>query len=632
MENNHNKGYENVNNKHFSNIGVKNIFKKIKLPFTNNAKNKYNNIDKYVYSDKEDELNAIIEDSKRDTKSNSFIKKIIQPSIIKSRVALSIVPIMLLGIVIIIMVNSILTKTTESDVENNLQGAALTVLIAYSQNPGDYMIGNDGNLWKGNFNIASSNDMLEEISKASKINISYYTKDKCIISTLGKDKKVPKDIKKTVIDEGCDFFSPNYNVEGVPSYVYGITVFQERSEEVVGMIVVSADKASREASRRKVYTITVLCVCLGVVVMVIMASLMARGLIISIKDGVHSINKVSNGQLEITFKKKHFKRKDELGVMYNSVATLVRELRRMINNSLLQTRRIIQTSENIDHTAQKTKDSIKTVNAAMTIMTETAESQFYTSNKVVENVEILKDMIDNTYDEIQELNNTKEAMQSEGGKVDKVVNELMYINNSLNEVIRIINSQIEMTHNSAKKIRKSAEMISSFADETNLLALNAAIEAVRVGEQGKGFAIVAKDIKELADQSNVVSMNISKEIGELVKDSNKSITSMNEVNAIVGRLSNSITVTEQAVGTINNGIGNVSERVASIEERVKRMEKASKSILRITEELKQIADKNSQCASDTSSVTDYMTELFDEAIELKEVSGKLAESMSVFKL
>ena len=75
MENNHNKGYENVNNKHFSNIGVKNIFKKIKLPFTNNAKNKYNNIDKYVYSDKEDELNAIIEDSKRDTKSNSFIKK-----------------------------------------------------------------------------------------------------------------------------------------------------------------------------------------------------------------------------------------------------------------------------------------------------------------------------------------------------------------------------------------------------------------------------------------------------------------------------------------------------------------------------------------------------------------------------
>ena len=586
----------------------------------------------YISSVDEENLNRVIEKNKSNEENFNFFKKIIKPSIMKSMMVLSIVPIVLLGIVIIVMVNSILTKTTENDVEKNLQGAALTVLIAYNQNPGDYMMGTDGNVWKGNFNVGTSDDLLSEISEASNIDIAFYTKDKCIISTLEDNKSVPKNIKETVIDKGYDYFSTNYNVNGKPSYVYAITVFQERSDEVVGMIVVSADKESREKSKKEVLSVTAVCTFIGVLAMALAALFIARGLVVSLKDGITSINEVSNGKLNIEFKRKHFKRKDELGLMYNSVATLVKELRRMINNSIIQTRKIMKTSENIDNTAEKTKDSIKKVNSAMVTMTETAESQFFTSNKVVENVEVLKDMIENTYNEIQDLNYTKENMQNEGSKVNKVVNELMYINDSLNEIVKIINSQIEMTHNSAKKIRKSAEMISSFADETNLLALNASIEAARAGEAGKGFSIVAKEVKELADQSNIVSMNISKEIGDLVKDSNKSLNSMNEVNAIVGRLNNTITVTEAAVGSINVGIENVSVSVDSIESRIKRMEKASKAILKITDELKNIAEKNSRCASDTSSVTDYMSELFDEAIELKYASDELAESMRVFKL
>jgi methyl-accepting chemotaxis protein len=268
----------------------------------------------------------------------------------------------------------------------------------------------------------------------------------------------------------------------------------------------------------------------------------------------------------------------------------------------------------------------------MGIMSETAIAQSKTSDKVVDNIAVLKNMIEHTYNEIQQLNQTKRTMQLEERRVENVVNNLTYINASLNEIIEVINSQVETTYNSANKIKKSAELISEFADETNLLALNAAIEAARVGEQGKGFAIVANQIKQLADQSNVVSMNISNDIGELVKDSNKSLVTMEEVNTVIGKLNDNIVITEDVFTQINTGIDDVSQRVDQIKHSVEKMDDASTSIWEVTDELKEIAKKNSKCASDTNSVTDYMTELFTEASKLKKVSDELADSMKVFKL
>ena len=376
----------------------------------NNKVKKSNNT--IVSSVNEETLKKYIAKNSNSNKKHMFINQIFKPTIFKSLVNLSVFPIILLGVIIIITVNSILTTTTDNDVEKNLQGSALMVLTAYNQNPGDYLMGDDGNLWKGSFNIGKSNELLKEISEASDIEISFFTKDKCIASTLDKVDKVPKDIKEITIDEECDFSSNNYDINGVMSYVYAITVYQERTNDVVGMIVVSADKESRAISRKKVFNFTLVVVILGIIVVALITFLLARTFVVSLKEGINSIEEVSSGQLEINFKKKYFKRKDEMGLMYRSVANLVRELRRMINNCMSQTKKIMISSEHLDHTAEKTKDSIEKVNLAMETMTETAESQFDTSNKVVENVLVLKKMIENTYLEIQSLNITNKRWRA----------------------------------------------------------------------------------------------------------------------------------------------------------------------------------------------------------------------------
>ncbi|MBE5934238.1 MAG: hypothetical protein E7262_00415 [Lachnospiraceae bacterium] len=551
--------------------------------------------------------------------------------------AVAIVPVVVLGIIVALLFSTTLSRSTDRDVLNNIQGSALTVLTAYNQNPGDYISGADGGLWKGNFNIGGSTELIKSIGEASGIDIFFYSNDACIVSTMEDvaetNMAFPKDIAKAAIEGKYDFSSTNYNVNGVPSYVYGITVFQERSDEdVIGMIVVSADVQSRKASMNNVISITGISVVCLVIASIVLAVIIASRFTSAIKAGVNNIEKVATGELKVNFTNDVLKRQDELGVMNNSLFVLVRELRTMIKKSIEEVDGLQDSAQHLDDTAQKTKESIDTVNKVVGVMTETAEVQYKTSNKVSKNIVVLNEMLNATYEEIVKLNNIKNGMQLEGSNVKNIVEELLYINETLNNVILALNQQIEKTNVSANQIRRFAEQISSFADETELLSINASIEAVRVGEQGKGFGIVANQIKQLADQSALVSKSIADEIKYLLRGSNKTMRNMEEVNEVIGRMNNSIDVTEEIFKNINGGIDVMSGNVEHIKEKIKVMGETSEEIIEVVDELKDAANKNKQTASDTSQVTDCMTDLFYEASEIKKVSQKLSDTMNVFKL
>ena len=85
----------------------------------------------------------------------------------------------------------------------------------------------------------------------------------------------------------------------------------------------------------------------------------------------------------------------------------------------------------------------------------------------------------------------------------------------------------------AEKIEKASEMIQNIAEQTNLLALNAAIEAARAGEAGRGFSVVADEIRKLAEQSNSFTSEITIVIEELKSKSQNAVDKVQDVIAIV---------------------------------------------------------------------------------------------------
>jgi methyl-accepting chemotaxis protein len=175
----------------------------------------------------------------------------------------------------------------------------------------------------------------------------------------------------------------------------------------------------------------------------------------------------------------------------------------------------------------------------------------------VENDNLVKEASIIAYDtSIETVKITKEASALLSSSVD--------ISNHIYEKTNLTNQEIEKLHAQSESIQSIVSTIKSIADQTNLLALNAAIEAARAGEQGRGFAVVADEVRQLASRTS----QSTSEIADVVAN-NKEVTAnvqkgMIEVSDFVEKEKTQLSNVADVMSQIESGANNVSETVASL--------------------------------------------------------------------
>lgn len=553
--------------------------------------------------------------------------------------AMSLLPIIAIGVITCIMTYKSFTSNAKSQIEKDLYTAGVAVLASFEQNAGDYFYGDTGLLWKGGYNISKSEQLLGSINKRANIDVTIFSKDSIVITTA-RNKKTQEnkkiEISDSVINEvfkgGYEDSGNKLYIDGKEQFMYAIPMLQEDKSEVVAMIVVSCDKVKAFASTQRTIKIVIIIIISIILIISIFIILFSRGITNSLNSGFKALELLSHGNLKVDKSMLKLKRKDEIGDMSRSIYMLSQEFRKIIMNNISMTADIENTANDLNITAQNTRKSVDIVDVAMDTMSTTAKKQANIVENVNEDMNILGDMIKNTYGEIKTISDYNIGMQKSGNIANNIVGELTYIRESLNDIIEVINKQTTDTYDLTKEIRKYAEMIASFADETNLLALNATIEAARVGEQGKGFAIVASQIQSLADQSNVVSNDISKTINLLVSDSKKSLETMSQVNSVIERLNNNIDNTKEIFNVVNDGIVYSLNGLKKIENQAAVMDSSRSSMMEVIKDLDKVAKQNIKCAADTEEVTKHIGQLYDEVSNIKTVTEKLVDSINLFEV
>jgi methyl-accepting chemotaxis protein len=341
------------------------------------------------------------------------------------------------------------------------------------------------------------------------------------------------------------------------------------------------------------------------------------------------VDKVSAGDLSCAAELDKVDFKDTfLNKLKTSFAEIVNIFKSIIVGMKDESQRLSKMSNTLSQTTSQAKDSIGNVKETMTTIANSSSTQATEAEQTSNDMKELGDKIEKIHQEIDRMNeyaNTSRKSNEDNSKVMVTVHDNWeQERKNQGQLVKEMNDMNKDVQN----IGKIVHLINDISGQTNLLALNASIEAARAGDAGKGFAIVAEEIRNLAEQSGQSAKSIT-EIIESIRGKSEQM-----VKALTGSYSNG----EKQTQTINTAIDSSKQISAVVEKFVESIELVNKHINGISEEknlvsksVDSISSSIAETSAGTQEVTASIEEFYQNLEELEKTVKEIDKSAGILK-
>lgn len=368
----------------------------------------------------------------------------------------------------------------------------------------------------------------------------------------------------------------------------------------------------------------------------VVAFLISSSIANPIRLAVSHLKVISSGDFTVEVPKKFLSRKDEVGILAQSLETMQTSVREVIKSVIIESTNVSKavdmTTTNMTELTEQIEVVSATTEELSAGMEETAaatEEMNATSLEIERAVESIAEKAQHGAEEAGRINN----------KASELRENFLASQKSALDIFLNVKAKLE----EALKESKAVEQINMLADailqitsQTNLLALNAAIEAARAGEAGKGFAVVAEEIRKLAEDSKHTATQIQtitkvviNSVGNLTENSNKMLDFMaSDVDSDYKTMLRATEEYKKDAGFVNDLVSDLS---ATAEELAASIENMVKALNEITVSNNEAAEGTQNIAQKTTVVVENSSTVFSLAQNTRESSEKLINLVSKFK-
>jgi len=352
--------------------------------------------------------------------------------------------------------------------------------------------------------------------------------------------------------------------------------------------------------------LTIIVICISVLVAIVLMNSI-HGPIRRLSERIQVVAEgdFSQADMKVTSK-------DEIGELTITFNRMVKELRSLISQAYETTTQVSASAEELTASSEETAQGTESISYSIQEVAAASNKQLDSVNETIHTMNTLasiQETLTLSSEELEASANMVDGL-SKNGKivVQHAIKQMTHIHDSVLEVAGVIDN----LGSQSKEISQITKVITSIADQTNLLALNAAIEAARAGEHGKGFAVVADEVRKLAVQSKSSSNEIIDLIIKIQDGTNQAVKAMEKSTFEVENGSIAVNDAGRSFTQISDSITDIRNTIQSIHEYVQKMTESSKNVTANIEVLTEIAKVNSTSSHAVAASTEEQLATMEE--------------------